>query len=123
TDAGEDAYAHTIPAVDLTGKSWFEYTLTASDGTNVTTLEAVRVPVRGASADPLRLNLAEGQYVGGAATDGVTNVVAAGEKYPAEIELDVDGSPLESEASLESEPMFAFETSDTNYYFKNGVLV
>ncbi|HCS60612.1 MAG TPA: cell wall protein, partial [Microbacterium sp.] len=123
TDAGEGSYVHTIPSVDLMGKSWLEYTVTASDGTNVTTLETVRVPVLGASADPLRLNLEEGGFVGGTVNDGVTTVIAGGEKFPAEIELDVDSEKLQTEASLESEPMFAFETSDTDYYFKNGVLV
>src|SRR5690606_29716530 len=68
SDTGDGAYIHTINAVDLIGKSWFEYTVTASDGTNVATLDTVRVPVAGASSDPLRLSLDEGAYVGGTTT-------------------------------------------------------
>ncbi|MDP3949071.1 metallophosphoesterase [Microbacterium sp.] len=118
SDAGDGTYVHTINAVDLIGKSWFEYAVTATDGTNVTTVETVRIPVTGASTDPVRLNLEEGAFVG-----GTTTVIAGGDDYPAEIELDVDGEPLETETTLEDEPVFAFEASNTDYYFKNGVRV
>lgn len=118
SDAGDGSYVHTINAVDLLGKSWFEYAVTASDGTNVTGTDTVRVAVAGANTDPLRLNLEEGAFVG-----GITTVVGAGDEHPAEIELDVDGEPLETVTSLEAEPVFAFEASNTDYYFKNGVRI
>ncbi|MGP6170784.1 lamin tail domain-containing protein [Microbacterium sp. A204] len=123
SDAGDGAYVHTIPAVDLTGKSWFEYSVTASDGTHTTTLDTVRVNVKGVSTEPLRLGLEDGAYVGGAAKGGIETVVAASDEYPAEIALDVNGNALETATSLESEPVFAFETSNTDYYFKNGVRI
>ncbi|MGO2933219.1 lamin tail domain-containing protein, partial [Microbacterium sp.] len=118
SDAGEGSYTHTINAVDIIGKSWFEYAVTATDGTNVTSIETVRVAVAGASTDPLRLNLDEGGFVGGS-----TTVIGAGDKVPADIDLDVDGEQLITDTSLEAEPVFAFETSQTDYYFKNGVRI
>lgn len=128
SDAGNGIYTHTINAADLTGKSWFEYSVTASDGTNSATLETVRAEVQGANTDPLRLNLDEGAYVGGSANDGIQTVVAAGDRHPADIDLTVGdgaevGENLETQPSLEREPVFAFETSNTDYYFKNGVLI
>jgi hypothetical protein len=117
-DGGDGIYSSVIDAVDLTGKSWYEYTLTASDGTNTTTLPAKRVEVAGVDDSPVRLNLEEGQFV-----SGVTEIIAAGDEDPSDLELSIDGSAVETEPSLERAPVFAFEVTGVNYYFKNGVKV
>jgi LPXTG-motif cell wall-anchored protein len=117
-DSGDGVYSHVIPAVDLTGKASFEYSVTASDGTNETVLETVRVRVRGVDTSPVRLNVAEGQYV-----SKTTEVIAAGDEYPADLDLTIDGEPAETAPSLERAPVFAFDVTGVNYYFKNGVRV
>lgn len=116
--AGDDAYRSTVNAADLMGKAWYEYTVRASDGTNETVTEPRRVPVAGAATDPVRLNVADGDFVGGTAT-----ISAAGEAYPPALELSVDGTAVETRASLESEPSFVFEVSQTDFYFRNGVRI
>jgi hypothetical protein len=116
--ADPTAYGTVVHAADVAGKQWFEYTVTASDGTNVTTTETRRVAVDGANADPLRLNVADGDFVGGTAT-----ISAAGQTYPPTIELMIDGLPVATRASLEQEPYFVFEVSQTDFYFRNGVRI
>ncbi|MGI6879117.1 metallophosphoesterase [Microbacterium sp. gxy059] len=116
--AGDDAYRHAVAAADLTGKTWYEYTVTASDGRNETTTEARRVPVAGADTAPVRLNVADGDLVGGTHT-----VSAASDAYPSPLDLAIDGESVETRASLEREPVFAFEVSQTDFYFRNGVRI
>ncbi|KAA9085219.1 lamin tail domain-containing protein [Microbacterium radiodurans] len=117
-DDGTGVLSHVLQAADLTGKSWYEYTITASDGTNVAETEVRRVPVSGATTDPVRLNLTDGQFV-----TGTTPVVAAGDDYPSPIELSIDGEAVPTEPALEGQPLFVFETTNINYYFKNGVRI
>lgn len=117
-DAGDGGVTFVVNAADLIGKSWYEYSITASDGTNSTTTKTRRVPVAGASTDPVRLNLEDGAFV-----SGTTDIVAAGDEYPSRIDLAVDGSSVETLPALEEEPRFVFETTNVNYYFKNGVRI
>ncbi|WP_194288731.1 metallophosphoesterase, partial [Ornithinicoccus halotolerans] len=119
TDDGDGRYSHTIPAVDLTGKEWVEYTVTAHDRLGSTTTETRRVPVAGVDTSPVRLNLEDGQFV-----TGTTRVSAAGEEYPPAVDLSIDGVPVSAtEESLEDEPWFAFEATSTDAFFRNGVLI
>ncbi|MGO1849448.1 lamin tail domain-containing protein [Microbacterium sp.] len=116
--AGDDAYEHTVAAADLTGKSWYEYTITASDGTHEATTETRRVSVAGSDSAPVRLNVTDGDLVGGTAT-----VSAGGDAYPSPLDLTIDGTAVDTYPSLESEPKFVFETSQTDFYFRNGVRI
>lgn len=113
-----DVYAHTVAAADLTGKSWYEYTVTARDGTHETVSETRRVEVIGSDRDPVRLNVADGDLVG-----GTTTVAASADEYPSPLELRIDDAPVETYPSLEDEPQFVFETSQTDFYFRNGVRI
>jgi len=115
---GADGYTHVVPAADLTGKRWYEYYVTASDGTNVTTTELTRVPVAGVDQSPVRLNVADGQFLAGEHT-----VAAAGDTYPAGLTLTVDGEEVPTVPALESEPVFIFEAGGVDTYFRNGVKV
>lgn len=114
----DGVYRHVVNAADLIGKKWYEYTVTARDGSNTTTTETRRVPVNGANTDPIRLNVTDGQYVGGEST-----VIAAGDDYPSELELSIDGTPVETTPSLESAPTFVFEAGGVNTFFQNGVRI
>ncbi|UFU08028.1 lamin tail domain-containing protein [Ruania halotolerans] len=118
THGPDDRYTHTVTAADLTGKSWYEYTLTITDGANEVTTEAVRVPIAGAVTDPVRLNVTDGEFV-----SGTTTISAAGETYPPELELSIDDAPVSTEPSLEDAPLFVFEVSQTDFYFRNGVRI
>lgn len=104
---------------DLTGKRWYEYYLVASDGTHETRTETTRVSLTGVDAAPLRMNLAEGQFVSGA-----TAVSVAGDEHPADAVLSIDGQARTDAApALESAPVFAMEASQTDVFFRNGILV
>ncbi|WP_435772036.1 metallophosphoesterase [Nocardioides sp. SYSU DS0651] len=112
-----DQYLYSIPEVDLYGKRWVDYTVTATDGTNETTIGPVRVRLAEGGAAPVRLDLEEGQYVG-----GPTRVTATTEGDPAALALDVDGSPVTATVpALEAAPYFAFEATSTDAFFRNGV--
>lgn len=116
---GEDRYRHVVEPVDLIGKRWLEYRVVATDGTRTTTTGTRRVPVAGVDQSPVRLSVADGAFVGGS-----VRLSAAGDAYPSAVELSVDGEPVApTRASLEAEPVFAFEATATDAFFRNGVLV
>jgi len=118
TDAGDGVFRHTVKAVDLTGKHWYAYTVTATDGTNVQTSTERRVDVAGTSDDPVRLNVDDGRFV-----SGTTEIVASGNAYPSPLSLSIDGATVATAPSLEGRPTFVFEATNVNYYFKNGVRI
>ncbi|GAA5146533.1 lamin tail domain-containing protein [Nocardioides marinquilinus] len=112
-----DRYTYAVPEVDLYGKRWVEYTVRASDGRNETTLGPVRVDLVDGEPSPVRLNLEEGAFVG-----GETRLAATTDGDPAALELAVDGEPVEPVVpALEAGPVFAFEATNTDAFFRNGV--
>ncbi|HEX7352603.1 lamin tail domain-containing protein [Brachybacterium sp.] len=114
-----DRFDHAIPAPDLTGKRWFEYYLVASDGTHETRTETTRVGLTGVDTAPLRMNLDEGEFV-----SGTTAVSVAGDEHPASVRLAIDGDArTDAVPALESAPVFAMGASQTDVYFRNGILV
>nr|WP_298987748.1 lamin tail domain-containing protein [uncultured Micrococcus sp.] len=114
-----DLYRHVINAVDLTGQRWVEYSVVASDGTHTTELETHRVPVAGVDQSGVRLSVAEGEVV-----SGRERITAGGDAYPSTTTVAVDGVRVEgTEAALEGRPVFAFEATSTDAFFRNGVLV
>jgi hypothetical protein len=111
-------YTHEIAGVDLYGKSWVEYTLEVRDGTNTVTTTTRRVTVTHDDVQPVRLNVAEGQWLKG------TTRIAAAAATPPGASLDIDGAPVTGTTrSLEREPYFAFEAGGVNTFFRNGVLI
>ncbi|MFG6402134.1 metallophosphoesterase [Microbacterium sp. P04] len=118
TDSGDGTYTYEVPAVDLIGKSWYEYSVVVSDGTNDTSLATTRVGVTGVDTSPVRLNVTDGQFVSGS-----TDIIAGGENYPSTVELSIGDDTVDTAPSLERAPVFAFQVSGVNFYFKNGVLV
>ena len=117
-DAGAGVYTASVSAVDLIGKSWFEYSLAVTDGTNRAELGPVRLSVRADEAGPVRLNLEDGAFV-----SGTTDVIAGGDAYPTDTRIAVDGETLPTLPSLEARPVFAFEVTGVNFYFKNGIRI
>ena len=112
-----DTYTYKLPEADLTGKRWYDYSFTVSDGTNEITTRTQRVTAAGVSDAPVRLNLDDDQWV-----SGTTAVIGASDSTEEPVELSIDGQTVETTASLEAEPVFAFEATQTDAYFRNGVL-
>ncbi|WP_308211906.1 lamin tail domain-containing protein [Microbacterium sp. HD4P20] len=110
-------YYYSVPAADLFGKRWIEYTLIASDGSQDAELGPVRIDLVDGEPDPVRLNLVEGQFVG-----GDTRISATADSGGSELELTIDGEPVaDAVPSLETGPVFAFEATNTDAFFRNGV--
>ncbi|WP_309135719.1 metallophosphoesterase [Cellulomonas sp.] len=119
-DDGSGGYATSIPPVDLIGKSSYTYRWVASDGTHVTRTEPVTLPVLGANADPVRLNVEDGDVLAGTAPVSVHT--STGD--PADLVLAVDGTPLTPTApQLEKEAVFAVEVTATDNNFRNGIVL
>lgn len=118
--ANEDGtFTLTIPQADLTGKKYFEYSVEASDGTNIANIPVTRVAVDGAEQGPVRLNVSEKQYV-----SGTTRLSVASDNENDTRTLAVDGTEVNADIpSLEKEPVFAIDATQTDAFFRNGVLV
>ncbi|QJC50489.1 metallophosphoesterase [Paenibacillus albicereus] len=121
-DYNDTYYHYLVPAADLIGKSYVEYKAVASDGQNRTELPAVRVPVKdGRDKSPLRLNVAEGQFI-----RGIHALKGTAEQHaPGELQLALDGRTVTEGvyASLEQDAYLAFDASGVDYYFKNAVTI
>lgn len=112
-----DEYRHTIPQVDLFGKQWIEYTVSAGDGHQSSTLGPVRVALTNGELDPVRLNVNDGQYV-----SGQTPLVATSSDNVVGLSLSVDGAAVnDGVRSLERAPKFAIEATATDAFFRNGI--
>ncbi len=118
--ANEDGtFTLTIPQADLTGKKYFEYSVEASDGTNIATIPLTRVEVEGTEQGPVRLNVSEKQYV-----SGTTRLSVSSDNENDTRTLAVDGTEVNADIpSLEKEPVFAIDATQTDAFFRNGVLV
>lgn len=117
TAASDGTYSWELPAADITGKVWFEYSVTATDGSNITTTDTVRVDVEGANTDPVRLNLTDNQWV-----NGTTDIIGASDTFGDDVELLIDDTPATTSASLPAAPTFAMEITQTDVFFRNGIL-
>ncbi|NWN87521.1 MAG: lamin tail domain-containing protein [Micrococcaceae bacterium] len=116
--AGDDhTYTYELPEADLTGKRFYDYSFTVSDGTNELTTDTQRVTAEGVDDAAVRLNLDEDQWV-----SGTTAVIGASDSVDEPVDLSIDDEAVDTTASLEAEPVFAFETTQTDAYFRNGVL-
>ncbi len=112
-------FTTTIKAVDLKGKAWLDYTFTVSDGTHTSTLGPVRLTLSTASADPVRLNLNDHQFVSGDVR--LAGTAAAGTDG---LSLSLDGTPVNQPvASLESAPTLAIDVTATDVFFQNGIVM
>lgn len=113
---GEGTHLWSPPTPDGTIQ-WVEYTLVASDGAAESTLGPVRVDLVEGEPDAVRINLADGQVLGGQA-----RVSATADAGAQGLELTIDGAPVaDPVASLETGPVFAFEATNTDAFFRNGV--
>jgi hypothetical protein len=112
-------YASTLKAVDLVGKRAVTYWFVASDGTHVVTTDPVTLPVAGASTDPVRLGVADGDLL-----RGTTTLAVAADDPDADLALAVDGAALTpTYRRLERSAVFAAEVTATDDYFQNGVIL
>ncbi|WP_080792172.1 metallophosphoesterase [Corynebacterium pacaense] len=111
-----DTYSWVLPAADITGKQWFEYSLTVSDGTSRTTTDTRRIQVEGAETQPLRLNLAQDQWV-----NGTTDVIGVADSMT-NVSVLIDDRTVDTRRSLPAAPTFAMEVTQTDVFFRNGIL-
>ncbi|SEB46293.1 3',5'-cyclic AMP phosphodiesterase CpdA [Nocardioides exalbidus] len=114
-----ERFVYTVPAVDLYGKQWVDYTLEVSDGTHTTTLGPVRIDLSGGPRPPVRLNHADGDFLSGDAP-----ITATTDGDPADLSLTIDDQQVgDAVPSLEASPRFAFEATNTDAFFRNGVKI
>ncbi|REJ06201.1 cell wall protein [Microbacterium bovistercoris] len=117
TFATAGRYLYSIPAVDVYGKRWVEYSVTAGDGSLESTLGPVRIVLDDSPVEPVRLNVADGQYV-----NAQTPIVGTTDGDPGALSIGVDGTALgETAPSLERAPKFAIEATSTDSFFRNGL--
>src|SRR3546814_16511487 len=107
-------YTYEVPAADLYGKRRLDYTVTARDGENTTSLGPVRINLAEGEVAPVRISGKDGQFV-----RGTTRVTATSEGTPPSLEL--EGSALGTIAYLEREALFVFAATNTDAFSRNGL--
>lgn len=120
TVSEDGSYHKVISAADLTGKKYYDFYFTASDGTNVTTSQVIRAAASGIDLSPVRLNVNEGDIV-----SGQVSVIASADTQPNTLQLHINHEEVtnQSIASLEKSPYFAFEATGVDTFFRNGVVI
>lgn len=109
----QDVFAKTIPAVDLTGKTSYQYYFVISDGTNTVTTDTMTVSNSSAQQGDLRVDVADGETL-----TGKRDIITTGST------LTLDGKPLEGGVpSVEKGVKFVFDVTQTDVFFKNAVAI
>lgn len=114
----EDTFQHTIYEPELIGQQELEYYFVARDGRNESSTEIKSVPIEHPNAETgLRLNVKEDELIAGEKV-----IKATEDAYTDEILLFLDDEQVtDTFMAMENEAYFAFDVSETNIYFQNGV--
>lgn len=116
--SAENTYEHIIYEPELIGQKELDYYFTASDGRNESTTEVKTVPIEHPNMQTgLRLNVEEGELI-----SGKKIIKATEDKYTEDMSLFLDKEQVtDTFMAMENEAYFAFDVSETNIYFQNGV--
>ncbi|MFD1174371.1 lamin tail domain-containing protein [Oceanobacillus picturae] len=114
----DDKYAHIVYEPELIGKNDLEYYFVASDGRNQTTSERIKLSVENQYLqEGLRLNVSDEDLLSGEKVMKATT-----DQYSTATELYIDDNQAtDTFMAMETEAYFAFDVTETNIYFKNGV--
>ncbi|UJL45837.1 lamin tail domain-containing protein [Virgibacillus sp. NKC19-16] len=114
----DDTYQHVIYEPELIGQNELEYYFVASDGRNEATTESKVLPIEHPNMEEgLRLNVADDDLL-----SGEHIIKATDDEYTEETELYMDDAQVtDTFMAMETKAYFAFDVSETNIYFKNGV--
>ncbi|QKY68669.1 lamin tail domain-containing protein [Lentibacillus sp. CBA3610] len=111
-------YQHTIYEPELIGQENLDYYFVASDGQNQHTTETRTLSITHPNAETgLRLNVGENELLSGEKV-----IKATEDDYTEDIELFLDDDQVtDTFMAMENEAYFAFDVSETNIFFQNGV--
>ena len=74
--------------------------------------------VDGVDMSPVRLSVTDDQWL-----NGIVDLIATTNTVDRVAELSVDGTAVDTNAALESAPVFAMEVTATDMFFRNGILL
>ncbi|WP_195572595.1 S-layer homology domain-containing protein [Paenibacillus sp. 1001270B_150601_E10] len=118
-DYNNKLYSYKVYSPELIGKSSVSYYFEVSDGLHTIQTDAKQIKINGGIQEtPLRLNVKDGDIIRG------TKVIkaAANGVDADQLKLSVAGSEVKNAfRALELDPIFAFDATEVNYYFKNAV--
>lgn len=114
----EDTFQHTIYEPELIGQQELEYYFVARDGRNESSTEIKSVTIEHPNAETgLRLNVEEDELIAGEKV-----IKATEDAYTNDMLLFLDDEQVtDTFMAMENEAYFAFDVSETNIYFQNGV--
>ncbi|WP_084552346.1 lamin tail domain-containing protein [Bacillus cihuensis] len=119
-DYNDLLYHYTIYSPDLIGKENIEYYFIVSDGANEVKSNTYKVKITSdKNPDKLRLNVKNGDFLSGEEIIKGSSSDATQEN----VKLFIDESELKEQTyyALEDESYLAFEVSNVNTFFQNGV--
>lgn len=116
----DDLYHYTIYSPELIGKSFIEYYLVVSDGTNDVTTKKQQISIiHEEKPQGVRLNVTNETILNQtaiikASSNDISNTM---------IRIDSQDVTAETKPALEDQAYFAVEVKKTNLYFKNGITI
>lgn len=114
----DNTFQHTIYQPELIGQNELEYYFVASDGENQTTTETNTIPIEHPNEETgLRLNVQENELISGEKV-----IKATEDEYNEDMQLFLDNEQVtDTFMAMENEAYFAFDVTETNIFFQNGV--
>jgi hypothetical protein len=120
TVSSDGTFQKILSSSDVIGKKYFDYYFEASDGINTAKTKAKHLVIENVSTDQLRLNV-DNTFI----AKGTVPIRASEDTYPSSAKLTVSGQDVTSlsKPGLEKEPVFVFDVTQTDTWFKNGVTI
>jgi len=120
TVSSDGKFHKILSSTDVIGKKYFDYYFEASDGVNTTRTSARHLTLKNAVTESLRLNV-DNTFI----VKGTVPIRASEDTYPSSAKLIINGQDVTSlsKPGLEKEPVFAFDVTQTDTWFKNGVTI
>ena len=113
-----NTYQHIVYEPELIGQKKLEYYFVARDGKNEIETERKAISIEHPNMETgLRLNVVDHELLSGEKV-----IKATEDKFTKDIELFIDENKVtDTFMAMENEAHFAFDVSETNIYFQNGV--
>lgn len=113
-DNMSSVFSKEVPTVDLMGKNSFEYYFVISDGYNTVETDHKMVQNENPVQEGDSLNVSDGEFI-----SGTTAIIGTGS------DLKIDGEDVMDKTvpSINGDAKIAFDTSQTDVFFKNAVAI
>lgn len=109
-----DSFSKSLSAVDLYGKEYYEYYFEVSDGYQTVTTEPKQIKNENPLPEGDQLNVSDDEFL-----SGTRAIIGTG----GDLKIDGEDVGVQAVPSINGDARIAFDTSQTDVFFKNAVAI